>query len=353
MKNKTKKIGKKKKKIIIIGVILFILLLVTGYFIFFSDSEVAKEVKEKVEEVIAPEPEPKLTIIDEDSNERTIAVMIDTNAAAIPNHTGLNEAYITYEIIAEGGIVRMMALYKDTDTSVIGPVRSSRHYYLDYALESDAIYAHYGWSNQAANDISVLKVDYLNGITNGASAYERNAYMYAPHNVFTSISALQTTATSKGYSITSDSELLLNYSTDVIDLSEKTDSVLANNVSVKFSNYHTTTFTYNTNEQRYYRNLNGVAHTDNISGEHYSVKNIIVMNIENYTMDSEGRQDLNNIGSGKGYYITNGYAIPITWEKSSRSGQTIYKDSTGNEISVNDGNTAIEVQPTLYTANIN
>ena len=64
-------------------------------------------------------------------------------------HAGLQDAYITYEILAEGGITRLMALFKDKDTAKIGSVRSARPYYLDYALENDAIYVHYGWSDQA------------------------------------------------------------------------------------------------------------------------------------------------------------------------------------------------------------
>ena len=47
--------------------------------------------------------------------------------------------------------------------------------------------------------------------------------------------------------------------------------------------------------------------------------------IENNAYDSYGRQKLNNVGEGEGYYITNGYAVPITWEKSSRNSQTVYK----------------------------
>ena len=58
-----------------------------------------------------------------------------------------------------------------------------------------------------------------------------------------------------------------------------------------------------------------------------------------------GRLELDNIGSGDGYYITDGYAIPIKWEKSSRSSQTVYTDLSGNEIKVNDGNTFIQITP--------
>ena len=38
------------------------------------------------------------------------------------------------------------ALFKSENVDVVGPVRSARHYFLDYALENDAIYVHFGWS---------------------------------------------------------------------------------------------------------------------------------------------------------------------------------------------------------------
>ena len=88
----------------------------------------------------------------------------------------------------------------------------------------------------------------------------------------------------------------------------------------------------------------------------YTAKNIITYKVHNYTLNdgySGGRQDLNNIGSGEGYFISEGYAIPITWEKSSRSSQTIYKvKATGKELVVNDGNTFIQIQPDKETLTI-
>ena len=82
-------------------------------------------------------------------------------------------------------------------------------------------------------------------------------------------------------------------------------------------------------------------------------KNIIIEKVANRSLDSYGRQDLNNIGSGEGYFISEGYAIPITWEKSSRFAQTIYKvKATGKELVVNDGNTFIQIQPTNKTLTI-
>ena len=67
-------------------------------------------------------------------SDRPIAVMIDNNIDAQPQ-AGLNDAYMVYEIIVEGGESRLMALFKGVSLDKIGPVRSSRHYFLDYALE--------------------------------------------------------------------------------------------------------------------------------------------------------------------------------------------------------------------------
>ena len=95
----------------------------------------------------------------------------------------------------------------------------------------------------------------------------------------------------------------------------------------------------------YLRSMDDEAHVDAITGEQYTTKNIITYQVKNRTIDSTGRQDLKNVGSGEGYYISNGYAVPITWEKASRSSQTVYKYMDGTEIDVNDGVTWIQIQP--------
>lgn len=114
-----------------------------------------------------PVEEKKLQVIDLDSNTRPIAIMINNHRTAQPLQTGLNDAYLVYEIVVEGGITRMLAVFKDADTARIGTIRSSRHYFLDYALENDAIYVHYGWSPQAEEDIYNLGINNVNGMVDG------------------------------------------------------------------------------------------------------------------------------------------------------------------------------------------
>lgn len=327
-KNKGKKIG-----------LLFILAILIGggIYLYFN-----KDMQEKVKEVVNV---PKLKIVNENSKTRPFAVMIDTSDAGRPNHTGLQDAFITYEAITEGGITRMMALFKDQATSEIGPVRSSRHYFLDYAMENDAIYSHYGWSDRAKGDIESLDIDNLNGITNSANAYWRDENLYAPHNVYTSIEKLKESAKDKNYEMNTDKGLLLNYSVKEISLEAMEGSILANSVVIPYSYYHTTSYAYNTEEKVYYRSINDEAHTDRLTGKQYHVKNIIIERVDNYSFDDYGRQDLENIGTGDGYFITNGYAIPIKWTKNSRSEKTKYTYLDGTEIKVNDGNTAIQIEP--------
>lgn len=297
----------------------------------------------------------KLTIIDEDSNSRPIAVMIDNNVGN-NSHYGLQQAYLTYEIIVEGGLTRLMALFKDKNVSQIGPVRSSRHYFLDYALESDAIYAHFGWSPYAQNDIKKLAVNNINGMYDSAPFW-RVTWLYAPHNVLTSTEKLYDYAKIKNYPLESDSWQLLNYSTDEINLEKlnkanrkkesSDDNILnptvANNIQIIYSYSQNRSYIYDNNQKVYLRYMNNNPHVDAESKENLAYKNIIIEIVNNKTIDSDGRQELYTVGSGTGYYITNGYSLPIIWEKQERKAKTTYKYENNDIIKINDGNTIIEV----------
>lgn len=364
-----------KKKIIIIGIIILILLAIIAIAIYMylntPEKEVKKPKKEEPEQVEVPVEEKKLTIVDEDSNQRPIAVMIDNNIGN-GRHAGLQDSYINYEIIVEGGLTRIMALFKDKDVSLIGPVRSSRHYFLDYALESDAIYAHYGWSTYAQNDIKYLNVNNINGLYDSAPFW-RDTTISAPHNVFTSIDKLYAYATQKNYNTTSTNWKLLNYTTDEVNLNtpistttqtnpetgEKTTIPItreglltANTVIIPYSYYQNRSYTYDSKRKVYLRYMNNTPHLDKTTGAQLYYKNIIIEKVRNSLLDNEGRQDLDTTGTGEGYYITNGYALPIYWTKSGRSAKTIYKYSDGSEVKINDGNTFIQIMPTTYTPTI-
>ena len=291
------------------------------------------------------EEDPKLQIVDEDSDSRIIAVMINNNHAAWP-HAGLQDAFLNYEIIVEGGITRILSLFKDADTEKIGSVRSARHYFLDYAMENDAIYVHHGRSPQALEDIENYEIDDIEGLYDEDGFWRDNSLDKAyEHTSFTNIEKIKTVIEQKGYRTTSDTDLLLNYSAKEVDLSKKENSIKADKVSIEYSSYQTTYYEYDSENKLYLRSMDDEPHIDAITGKQYTTKNIITYQVKNRTIDSTGRQDLDNVGTGEGYYISNGYAVPITWEKASRSSQTVYKYMDGTEIDINDGVTWIQIQP--------
>ena len=275
---------------------------------------------------------------------RPIAVMIDNHINAMPQ-AGLKEADLVYEIIVEGGETRLMLVFKDKDLDKIGPIRSSRHYFLDYALENDAIYVHYGWSPQAKSDIDTLGVNNINGIFESSSAFWRVSDKYAPHNVVTTTDNIMEIAERKGYRTTTDEKPVLNYVADEVNLK---DGKTATDITIPYSDYNSVEYVYDKDSKEYVRYSRGEKQVDWESGDEITTKNIIIEFAENYTLSDgsgKGRQTLNNIKKLKGYYITNGKAIPITCTKTSRSSQTVYKDSDGKEIDVNDGKTFIQICP--------
>lgn len=277
-------------------------------------------------------------------NERPIAVMIDNHNLAWPQ-AGLNQAYLVYEMIVEGGETRLMALFKGVDIDKIGPVRSSRHYFLDYAMENDAIYAHFGWSPQAQSDITKYSIDNINGITESETTFWRVKDKSSPHNAVTSTQALLKVAKAKGYKTTSTKESILNYITDDVELKEGQE---ATTVTIPHSALQKVKYEYDKEKQVYKRYARNKEQTDWDTGNSITAKNIIITFCDNYTLeDSEnkGRQGLKNIGTFDGYYITNGKAIKIKCIKEARNTQTKYEDLEGNEIEVNDGNTWINICP--------
>lgn len=344
---------KGKKLFVILGTIIVVLVGIVVFLILNDkDKEIPKK-EEKIEEPVIVEK--KLQIVDEDSTSRNYAVMINNHSQARINHAGLQDAYIVYEAIVEGGITRMMAIFKDKTTARIGSVRSARHYFLDYALENDAIYVHFGWSPQAQKDVRNLGINNMNGLYDNIFWRDYSLGVAQEHTAFTKMESIKNYAVKKGYRTTSDKKLLLNYNVDEVNINSREGAIPANQIDITYSSYITTSYTYDVENKVYLRSINGTPHMtsdENKVKQQVKTKNIIIADINNYTIDNYGRQTLENIGSGDGYYITNGYAVPIKWYKSSRDSQTIYRYLDGTEIEVNDGNTYIQLRPINQTLNI-
>ena len=342
----------KNKKSTILLIILAVLVIIAGGLLIYKIINREKTVPVIEEDTNVDSKDSENLVVQQNKvkifsgTDRPIAVMIDNHSGAWPQ-ANLDKAYMVYEIIVEGGETRLMALFKGQNLDKIGPVRSSRHYFLDYALENDAIYVHHGWSPQAQSDITTLGVNNINGIQESSSNFWRVKDKSAPHNLFTSTESILKIADRKGYSKTSNKKSVLNYVANEVQL--PATAVSATSVTIPHSNLQTVKYEYDEQTKTYKRYARNKLQTDYITGEPVTTKNIIITMCDNYTLEdkeNKGRQGLKNIGIFKGYYITDGKAIEIQCTKNARDEQTVYKDLNGKEIEVNDGNTFVNICPT-------
>ena len=338
MKNK-----KIKKEYLLIIIVLSVVALL-GTLIYLTTSKKNKNNNENDNSTTTTTVK-KLNIVNEESKSRPYAIMINNVEGARKLQSGLQDAYMVYELMVEGGITRYLALFLDQTTERIGSIRSARHYYLDYALENDAIYVHHGYSPQAREDWSKLGVDRIEVNESTTGWRDKSASKTYEFTLFTNIEKLGKGIRSKRTERNKD--LLLNYSVDNIDISQMEGAIPANKVDIKYSSNTTTNYEYDTDNNIYLRSVNNKSQNDYVTGKQLTVKNIIVYKVKysNIQGDNKGRQTIDNVGNGTGYYISNGYAVPITWKKDSRSSATIYKYNNGKEIQVNDGNTFIQIMP--------
>ena len=341
---KSKKIKKEYLLIIIVLVVVALL----GTLIYLTTSKKNKNNNENNNSTTTTTIK-KLNIVNEESKSRPYAVMINNVEGARKLQSGLQDAYMVYELMVEGGITRYLALFLDQTTERIGSIRSARHYYLDYALENDAIYVHHGYSPQAREDWSKLGVDRIEVNESTTGWRDKSASKTYEFTLFTNIEKLGKGIGSKRTERNKD--LLLNYSVDNIDISQMEGAIPANKVDIKYSSNTTTNYEYDTDKNIYLRSVNNKSQNDYVTGKQLTVKNIIVYKVKysNIQGDDKGRQTIDNVGTGTGYYISNGYAVPITWKKDSRSSATVYKYNNGKEIQVNDGNTFIQIMPNNQT----
>ncbi len=343
-----KKRKKRKILLIIIGILIIGCLGLGGYKFYLSKQDKPTEEPKKEEK----KEEPKLKIVDVNSTSRPYAIMINNISTARPLQSGLQDAYIIYEFIVEGGITRYMALFLDQNTERIGSVRSARHYYIDYALENDAIYVHHGKSPQAQADFGLLKGDRIEVDNTKSGWRDKSLNVAVEHTLFTNIEKLNSVLGNKR--TTRNKDLLLKYSINSLDLASKEGAQTASHVDIKYSNSVTDNYEYDAEAKVYNRSVNGKEHKDYVTKKQYTFKNIIAYSVGNKRIagDEKDRQELDNIGKGTGWFISEGYAVPITWEKTSRASQTVYKFKDGTPLEVNDGNTFIQVYPTSGSINI-
>lgn len=286
-----------------------------------------------------------LYIDEEQVNKRPFAVVINNLPKALPQ-SGIAQADIIYEVLAEGGITRMIAVFKEFDSEKIGSVRSTRSYFLDFAVDNDAIFVHHGGSEQGYADIRKFGYPDLDGMALEGTAFIRDPErknkpgMYE-HSSFTSAAMLKDAADVKGYrtELEDSYEGQFNFYEKEEEMPEGQPAV---NITVPFApGSQVGYFEYDEENQVYLRYQNGSPHMDSEIDAQIKVDNIIVQTVSMRVIDDVGRRDVDLVGSGSGYLITKGQIYEIKWAKTNRTAPTEWFDSEGNKLKISKGKTWI------------
>lgn len=265
---------------------------------------------------------------------RPVAVMINNISTAQPVQTGLTKADIVYETEVEGGITRLLAVYKDiSSVEMLGTVRSARYAYIDLAMGHDAIYVHHGMDYTYAaphlKDAQTFTLGTNNAgvrLKNGLAS-EHTLYGYgdkmwdyfANHKYSTKLEKVES------WQKFADKDTAITYES------------VANTVTVPFSKGYRSVFKYDAESGRYVRYYKDTLRKDYKTGESEYFKNIFVL--ETSIVDyPDGYHRKIDLSSGKGYYCVNGTYTPIKWAKGAASSGFKFTLEDGTPLEVNQGN---------------
>ena len=324
------------------------------------------EVQETQEETTSQEQKEDLTaysyltglpVTETEQKQRPLAVMLNNIIEGCPQ-SGTENAAIIYEAPVEGRITRLMGIFENYDNmEKIGSIRSSRDYYVYFALEYDSIYAHFGQATPYVGDLlNSDRVDNISGNVAGidhpaVDTFYRTTDRKAPHNVYLGAEGLKKDIERLGYRTTlSDTyQPKFTFATDApITYDDKQDATVlypggkSTDAANGFSKVQAR-FEYNPEDKLYYRFQYGDKHIDELSGNQLAVTNVIFQYCH-----GEVRDDKDYLAFGchgdNGYKVqvfTGGKMVEGTWKRETDITPAQYLDANGEPIVLNPGHTWI------------
>jgi hypothetical protein len=296
--------------------------------------------------VVKPAPAPKPTTVasplsgvqvaPELAQRPVTGIMIENSLDARPQ-SGLQDAGVVYEAIAEGGITRFLTLFQDTRPGYVGPVRSLRPYYIDFGWPYQAAIAHVGGSPDALSQIRSGQYRDLDQFFN-SKTYSRISSRAAPHNVYTDFDRLDKLNQSKGYNSSQFSPWKRK---DDKPLAAPTHSHIDVHISSPLYYSH---YDYDKASNTYLRSEGGKPHVQltsagDRSGTQIHPKVLITLIMSYSVIDRAGHSNYGVTGSGPVKIFQDGGIIEGTWNKADRGSMFEFKDTAGNIIPLNTGQT--------------
>lgn len=269
-----------------------------------------------------------------------LAVMLDHFASGARPAAGINSAAVVYETLVEGGVTRLLALFQ-TDAAVeIGPVRSARDYFLPWAKDVGALYAHSGGS------VAGLKALKDGGATFDAdefrygSAYYRVRGRPAPHDLFTTTTLLTSLAEDQGWSAST-----LTPRWTFVDALPDGESATAVVTDFSLAPYKVR-WAYRAEESRYHRIVGGAIATDRNTGEPVTAANVVVLRASVSSAPPPAKADavtVATIGEGEAMVLRQGVVTRGVWKKPAADASLQLMTTDGVPIPLLRGNVWVAV----------
>lgn len=268
---------------------------------------------------IEPEPEPEviyphvypLTGIgtEELMEERPLLMLIENHKDARPQ-SGLIDADIVYEILAEGEITRFAAVFHSQKPEVIGPVRSLRPYYAQIGEAIDALIVHAGYSPAALEYVQKKKLDHFDEIYNAGAYFWRSKERKAPHNLYTSVELIRKGMEAKKVRSEWKAPSAITFAGKDAEISGET----AEKLLVEYLLGYKVEYVYDAEKGTYLRNMAGSPHVDKETGEQIEASNVMIIKTSHRVLDDVGRREVNIYGPGEGWLVQKGVAREIEWK---------------------------------------
>ncbi len=285
------------------------------------------------------------------AGQKPVAVMLNNIKAAMPQQ-GNSRADIIYEVLAEGGITRMLGVYEDiASVGYIGSVRSARLYYLELALGHDAAFVHAGGSPEFyeyREKWGLTTADGVKGYYSGSGLFWRDreriaGHYYAyEHSLLTSGEKIAEILSARG--LMGAHKAGYTYEMDFAEDGTPTGGQAAAVVTVPFSASKTTTFRYDAASGLYLAEQYGGAMTDGNDGAQVSVTNVLVLRTKCTVVDDKGRLTV-DLSEGEGWFACGGQLVPIKWEKGDRGSQLRYFTADGQPLTLGRGRSYVCIIP--------
>jgi hypothetical protein len=272
-----------------------------------------------------------------------LAITVENDPNARPQ-SGLDKADIVYETVYDPAeTTRFLAIYSSKEAEKIGPIRSARTFFVDWAHGYNAYLAHWGGNIDALDKIKAEKILDLDEFTYSSAFWrEESSGLALEHTGYTSTTKLRDQAAKNNYPAT-NSFAVYKFKDDA-DLTARPES---QKVTVNFSgaNYKVT-YDYDKTTDLYKRSIAGKPHLDKITKDVISPKNLIVMVVARKPVTTRINEEgyaMTTVGSGVAKFYIDGKETVGTWKKTSAAEREIFYDAAGQEIVFDRGQSWISV----------